>query len=124
MQIQQFEANESVAACFDVVCNEWKKKTRNNTSAYDKAYSVGYCIEKSIWHSKDACGVLGNHVWQKDASGEKLYEQSKVHGRLECTITAVDYNTGAIEWTNADGDQEWHHVGVMNLQDESRPNHS
>lgn len=131
MHIQQFEANESVAACYYVECTLWNGEGtayhKGEYSAYDRyaydLYGKDYCDGAKLWHSKNACGNYLNNIVSDD---KHMYENSKNHGNLvfEDIVISSDWKT--ISWTNKDTrtGQEWHHEGNIILQDGNRPNHS
>ena len=142
VMVEEFEANEYVAACYSVVCNvdaanEVEKKciieerpwwAGGNLSNYDAGQT----------HSATACGAPGNY-YVVDNNGDNKFDSmveiSSDLGRLNCAIyTGADYGTAAnwssissgqtIYWTTTSGDRTWHHQGVVGTVDATHPNRS
>ena len=141
-EVQVFEANEYVAACYSVVCdvnaaNDIEKGWMIQTGPWwDPGVISNYDAGQT--HSATACGALGNY-YVKDNNGDgrfdSMIENSSDLGRLTCTIyTGDDYRTQAswsgiatgqtIYWTTVSGDRTWHHQGVVGTVDSSHPNRS
>ena len=142
--VEEFEANEYVAACYSVVCNVGAANEVEKT----------WIIEERPWwaggdlnnydagqtHSSTACGALGNYYVMdnnNDGKFDGMIEISSDLGRLPCTIyTGADYRTTAswsgissgqtIYWTTStsDGSRTWHHQGEVGLADPGHPNRS
>lgn len=135
MQLQEFAANEYIAACYRVQCNVWNVNQdgvkigeyRDSTSAYDlTSYALGkdYCEDKLLWHSKDACGLMGNNIVSDDGT---MYEKSSDHGDLTARNVNINWSSGVITWYNQDPKDEsrkWYHTGKVYLDDPNKPNHS
>lgn len=141
IQVEEFEANEYVAACYSVVCdvnaaNDVERAwiihrpwwQGGNTNNYDAGQT----------HSASACGALGNYYVidnNDDGRFDGMIENSSDLGRLTCTIyTDASYTTQAswsgissgqtIYWTTNRDSRTWHHQGVVGLADSSHPNRS
>lgn len=141
--VEEFEANEYVAACYNVVCD---------VTAANKV-EQNWIIERPWWqggntnnydagqtHSPTACGALGNYFVMdnnNDGKFDAMIEISADQGRLPCTIyTGADYSTPAswsgitsgqtIYWTtsSSDGSRTWHHQGMVGLENSDHPNRS
>lgn len=142
IQVEEFEANEYVAACYSVVCDV------NAANDVEKEWIIGRNpwwpweeisnYEDGQTHSASACGALGNYyVIDNNGDGrfDGMIENSSDLGRLTCTIyTDASYRTQAswsgissgqtIYWTTNRGSRTWHHQGVVGLADSSHPNRS
>ena len=145
--VEEFEANEYVAACYSVVCNvdaandverNWPVWVPGNRPWESGNWSNNYDAGQT--HSSTACGALGNYYVidnNNDGRFDGMIEISRDQGQLPCTIyTGADYSTTAswggiasgqtIYWTTSstDGDRTWHHQGVVGTSDPAHPNRS
>lgn len=143
--VEEFEANEYVAACYSVVCNV------NAANAVEQKWPIWVSgrFGRGHWsnnydegqtHSATACGALGNYYVidnNEDGKFDSMIEISSDLGRLPCTIyTGADYSTTAswsgitsgqtIYWTTStsDGSRTWHHQGMVGTSDPNHPNRS
>ncbi|HJA19405.1 MAG TPA: hypothetical protein H9959_05860 [Candidatus Mediterraneibacter ornithocaccae] len=141
--VEEFEANEYVAACYSVVCNvnaanEVEKKWILQRPWWQGGNISNY--EAGQTHSATACGALGSYYVidnNEDGKFDSMIEISSDLGRLPCTIyTGADYSTTAswsgitsgqtIYWTTStsDGSRTWHHQGMVGTSDPNHPNRS
>lgn len=134
VEVQKFEANEYVAACWGVACdiglaNQWEKDHDN--------YWLG-----AIKHQSDGCGLsTSQYVMDTDSDGfpDVMKEWSEHGSGLTCEVfTNADYNDKAdlssvkagdkIFWTTSKVDflvkKTWHHQGTVVLSDPAHPNRS
>lgn len=129
--VQQFEANEYVAACWGVGCsvseaNSIEQSLRN----YDP---------NNLYHGADHCGLSGNQVIyddNNDGTADRMVEVGTDGlGTLNCTIyTDSSYSTPmsvssvstgqTIYWTTSAGNKTWHHVGTVFNTVPGHPNRS
>lgn len=129
--VQQFEANEYVAACWGVGCsvseaNSIEQSLRN----YDP---------NNLYHGADHCGLSGNQVIyddNNDGTADRMVEVGTDGlGTLNCTIyTDSSYSTPmsvssvstgqTIYWTTSAGNKTWHHVGTVFDTVPGHPNRS
>ena len=129
--VQQFEANEYVAACWGVGCsvseaNSIEQSLRN----YDP---------NNLYHGADHCGLSGNQVIyddNNDGTADRMVEVGTDGlGTLNCTIyTDSSYSTPmdvssvsagqTIYWTTSAGKKTWHHVGTVFNTVPGHPNRS
>lgn len=143
--VEEFEANEYVAACYSVVCNV------NAANAVEQEWPVwvpgwfggGHWSNNYVegqTHSATACGAPGSYYVidnNEDGKFDSMIEISSDLGRLPCTIyTGADYSTTAswsgitsgqtIYWTTStsDGSRTWHHQGMVGTSDPNHPNRS
>lgn len=135
--VQQFEANESVAAdtqCWNVFC---QRAYEHNIGLIDGWYDPpGWAPAQQ--HKKDVCGTLTNQVL-RDTDGDGVVDQMLEYGNgtKECTLYTdesystvmspadVDPNSGnIIYWTNEELGTTYLHKGVPQLADASHPNRS
>lgn len=139
IEIEAFEANEYVAACWGVGC---KVDVAND---YEKSHGptqgqTWYQLQCS--HAEDHCGYAGNQViydYNNDGIADAMYE-IKTDGLndLECTLYKDDTYTETrkiseinkdwvgqtIYWTTAAGNKIWHHVGEVFSTVPNHPNRS
>ena len=129
--VQQFEANEYVAACWGVGCN---------TSEADRIEkNLGIYQPGVLDHSSDHCGLSGNQVIyddNNDGTADRMVEVGTDGlGTLNCTIyTDSSYSTPmdvssvsagqTIYWTTSAGNKTWHHVGTVFNTVPGHPNRS
>lgn len=134
--VEEFEANEYVAACWGVACsvdeaNEVEKKWMLNQ--WENNYENGQT------HSADHCGVQTNQ-WviddNNDGTVDRMVETGTDGlGNLNCTLYAnSSYRDTAsfggvkvgsyIYWTTSSGNRTWHHQGTVIGTDPSHPNRS
>lgn len=129
VEVQKFEANEYVAACWGVACdtraaNKWERNHWNGTSIH------------VFWDCGDA-----DHQVLRDTDGNGRADvmiETKGDG-LTCTIYPNDSFTpgtsispemiepvygNTIYWTTELNGRIYHHQGKINMEDPSRPNHS
>lgn len=131
--IQEFEANEYVAACWGVGCNWEEANVYEHTHKNDiKPFN---CT-----HGADNCGLVANQVikdYNNDGIADAMIETGTNNlGDLVCTIytneqytTIKDISTvksgDYIYWTtSASGGRVWHHQGSVNNTVPGHPNRS
>ena len=121
--VQQFEANEYVAACWGVGCSV------NDANSIEQ--SMGNYNSNSLYHDADHCGLSGNQVIyddNNDGVADRMVEVGTDGlGTLSCTIYMdASYTTqksigsvkagDTIYWTTSAGNgwnkKTWHHVGT------------
>ena len=131
-EVQKFEANEYVAACWGVGCDvSW-------SNDYEKQHGGDYW--KGVTHDKAHCGNSSNQVIFDDnnnGTADRMIETGTDGlGDLNCIIyTDHSYNTirdvstvkigETIYWTTtaADG-RTWNHKGTVFATAEGHPNRS
>lgn len=129
--VQQFEANEYVAACWGVGCNTAEaNRIEKNLGIYQPGV---------LDHSSDHCGLSGNQVIyddNNDGTADRMVEVGTDGlGTLNCTIyTDSSYSTPmdvssvsagqTIYWTTSAGNKTWHHVGTIFNTVPGHPNRS
>lgn len=129
--VQQFEANEYVAACWGVGCNTAEaNRIEKNLGIYQPGV---------LDHSSDHCGLSGNQVIyddNNDGTADRMVEVGTDGlGTLNCTIyTDSSYSTPmsvssvstgqTIYWTTSAGNKTWHHVGTVFDTVPGHPNRS
>ena len=133
--VQQFEANEYVAACWGVGCSV------NDANSIEQ--SMGNYNSNSLYHDADHCGLSGNQVIyddNNDGVADRMVEVGTDGlGILPCTIyTNNSYTTqksidsvkagDTIYWTTSAGSgwnkKTWHHVGTVFDTVPGHPNRS
>lgn len=129
--VQQFEANEYVAACWGVGCSI---DDANNIERNLGIYRPGV-----LDHTANHCGLSGNQVIyddNNDGTADRMVEVGTDGlGNLNCTIyTDSNYNTvkpissvkagDTIYWTTSAGSKTWHHVGTVYEAVPGHPNRS
>ena len=129
--VQQFEANEYVAACWGVGCN--------TAEANQIERNLGIYQPGVLDHSSDHCGLSGNQVIyddNNDGTADRMVEVGTDGlGTLNCTIyTDSSYSTPmdvssvsagqTIYWTTSAGNKTWHHVGTVFNTVPGHPNRS
>lgn len=129
--VQQFEANEYVAACWGVGCSvDEANRIEKNLGIYQPGV---------LDHSSDHCGLSGNQVIyddNNDGTADRMVEVGTDGlGTLNCTIyTDYSYSTPmdvssvsagqTIYWTTSAGNKTWHHVGTVFNTVPGHPNRS
>lgn len=129
--VQQFEANEYVAACWGVGCSvDEANRIERNLGIYQPGV---------LDHSSDHCGLSGNQVIyddNNDGTADRMVEVGTDGlGTLNCTIyTDSSYSTPmdvssvstgqTIYWTTSAGNKTWHHVGTVFNTVPGHPNRS
>ena len=129
--VQQFEANEYVAACWGVGCSvDEANQIERNLGIYQPGV---------LDHSSDHCGLSGNQVIyddNNDGTADRMVEVGTDGlGTLNCTIyTDSSYSTPmdvssvsagqTIYWTTSAGNKTWHHVGTVFNTVPGHPNRS
>ena len=129
--VQQFEANEYVAACWGVGCSvDEVNRIERNLGIYQPGV---------LDHSSDHCGLSGNQVIyddNNDGTADRMVEVGTDGlGTLNCTIyTDSSYSTPmsvssvstgqTIYWTTSAGNKTWHHVGTVFDTVPGHPNRS
>lgn len=129
--VQEFEANEYVAACWGVGCN--------TDMANDYEHSIGKYDPVHLNHNPANCGLINNQFLQ-DFNGDGVIDQMTETGTaglgdLECTIYTDDTYTTTkdisdvhpgdyIYWTTSAGKRVWHHQGQSEYQNTAHPNRS
>ena len=131
-EVQKFEANEYVAACWGVQCDV------NWSNDYEKQHGGDYW--KGVTHDEAHCGNSANQVL-KDHNNDKIPDEmieTKTDGLgdLVCTIYTNDsYNTirdvstvnigETIYWTTtAEDGRIWNHKGTVFGTVPGHPNRS
>lgn len=129
VEVQKFEANEYVAACWGVGCDT---DAANWWEVEHKYYFT--------FHLKGHCGNVDHQVL-RDTNGDGRVDEmvETKEGGLTCTIYPNDsYNPGeimspgdvqvepgkTIYWTTNLDNKTYHHQGQIIMADPSRPNHS
>lgn len=125
--VEQFAANDYVAACWGVGC-DWSK-----ANEYEKDHH--YYDNGNVSHNQGQCGDHGNQVIfddNNDGIADRMVEvKTSGLGDLLCTIFEdANYSTikniGSVKkgdyiyWTTTSGDRTWHHQGSVF---ETVPNH-
>ena len=134
--VQQFEANEYVAACWGVGCSVNEANNYEKTH-YFKFPQTWYEIDCS--HAEEHCGNSGNQVIYDDNNDGTPDRMTEIGtdglGKLSCTIyTDINYTTERtvdsvkvgekIYWTTSAGNKVWHHVGIVEEKVPGHPNRS
>ena len=134
--VQEFEANEYVAACWGVACiYDWA----NNYEQTNYASRGETWWDRGCSHAKDHCGFSGNQVLKDPDGNGEPNEMVEVGtdglGTLDCIIYSdPNYNnrlslsqvtSGAtIYWTTTSGNRTWHHKGTVQDTVPGHPNRS
>lgn len=126
--VDEFEANEYVAACWGVACyideaNEYERSIHNSVQD----------------HRSEYCGTTG-HQWLTDSNNDGTLESmSEIGtdglGTLSCTIYTDDTYREVrnirevdvddyIYWTTSSGSRTWHHQGKVTATTPGHPNRS
>lgn len=135
--VQEFEANEYVAACYMLACmrgpenklypgGEWKYSQKGDVS-HSAPGTPGTCADAS------ANRVITDDGGVFSSIGEFNKEQGWLNGDLDCIIQndgndtidpgdVVFWHTESRNWWGVD--RRWNHWGVVQQQDPSHPNHS
>ena len=130
-EVQKFEANEYVAACWGVACDTgWANNYEKGNGDY----------WKGVTHDAAHCGNSSNQVIfddNNDKIGDRMIETGTAGlGDLVCTIyTDGSYKTKrdvssvqvgeTIYWTTTASDgREWNHRGTVYATAEGHPNRS
>lgn len=137
IMVQQFEANEYVAACWGVGCtvswaNDYEK---THTNSWGETWWDFGCS-----HDSGHCGNSSNQVifdYDENGTGDAMIETGTAGlGDLNCTIYTDDsFSTTrpvsgvsigeTIYWTTAASDgRVWHHMGQVFATAEGHPNRS
>lgn len=128
IEVQVFEANEYVAACWGVACDT------NEANAFEKRmnnYPVG-------GHNSSLCGKQSHQYVFTDANNVAIGMQEQKHpswGTLTCTLyTDQNYNVkrniatvdpgDVIYWTTQKFGNLYHHVGTVQASYPGNPNRS
>lgn len=135
--VQQFEANEYVAACWGVGCNTAEANNYEQTHYY-KNNQTWYQFGCS--HDDAHCGNSSNQVifdYDNDGIGDAMIETGTSGlGDLTCTIyTDGSYSVTrpvsgveigeVIYWTTSASDgRVWHHSGTVTATAVGHPNRS
>lgn len=129
--VEEFEANEYVAACWGVGC------VYNKANSYE--ITQGYYDHGNVSHTADHCGNSSNQViydYNDDKVGDAMYEcGTDGLGDLECIIYKDPNYTDQINvsevkiddyiyWTTSSGSRTWHHQGTVTATAEGHPNRS
>ena len=136
VNIQNFEANEYVAACWGVGC-DWSTANDYEQKNGPNQWETWWQLECS--HAADHCGNSGNQVIyddNNDGTADRMVEVGTDGlGTLSCTIYAdgtykSERNISSVRanetiyWTTAAGDKVWHHVGTVYNTVPGHPNRS
>ena len=123
--VEEFAANEYVAACWGVGCN-WEAANEWEKTHYYKKGQTWYDIECS--HAQDHCGNSGNQVIyddNNDGTADRMVEiGTDGLGTLSCKLWTDDTYTeqkniadvkigNTIYWTTSAGEKIWHHIGTV-----------
>lgn len=137
VNIQNFEANEYVAACWGVGCSVDEANVYENKNKPTWSGKTWY--ELGCSHAADHCGNSGNQVIyddNNDGTADRMVEVGTDGlGTLSCTIYDDGTYSSArnissvkagdkIYWTTAAGDKVWHHVGTVYNTVPGHPNRS
>lgn len=130
-EVQKFEANEYVAACWGVQCDvDWANRYEMNEGDYNSG----------VTHDMAHCGNAANQViydYNDDGTADAMFEEGTDGlGNLRCTIYSdPDYSSeksvslvkpgDTIYWTTraADG-RTWNHYGTVFETVPGHPNRS
>ena len=140
VNIQNFEANEYVAACWTVVCNI-EKANRAELATHNAWYDRQGKLAGQFHAKNDngtGCGWESNQVVVTDSEGNAIgmYETNTngLNKDLTCVLMDGSYSqiqTGQeIQWYTAVGSQQngsyrqWNHVGTVQAIDSNHPNRS
>lgn len=137
MSEEVFEADEYVAACWDVAC-AYGYKAGVGGKINDVFPQGSLDITHGMTDKGTGCGYAENQSIVVDANGNVSMTEVDTDrlGNLPCTITDKDWNpttlnqkqlTGksVVYWTTTAQDgRTWHHMGYVNLGDASNSNHS
>lgn len=129
--VQEFEANEYVAACWGVACSVDKANMiEKNMNNYNPPH---------LCHSIDHCGQKANQVifdYDNNGTADRMIETGTDGlNDLSCTIfTDNKYknqrNVSSVKsgetiyWTTSAGSKIWHHVGTVYETVPGHPNRS
>ena len=132
--VQQFEANEYVAACWKVVCDinaaNTAELTRGNAWTDIQGKLQGQFHAKNDDHT--GCGWEDNQVVVTNGNNEAIgmYETNTngLNTDLTCVLTSglySDITSGqTIEWTTSIDTRTWYHIGTVQNVDSAHPNRS
>lgn len=128
--VEEFEANEYVAACWGVACEvDWANEVEWVQGDYNRG----------VTHDTAHCGNSSNQVIyddNNDGTADRMIEEGTDGlGNLTCVIYSDPFyrnpkdistvKTGdLIYWTTSSGDRTWNHRGVVFDEYPGRPNHS
>ena len=131
VEVQKFEANEYVAACWGVKC------MCDVANAWEKAYNWNWRLVEHEWNH---CGSFDNQVildTDNDGVAEKMIETGVTGGgTLECVLyednkfenekQISDVKIGEpLYWTTEKpGWRTWHHQGIVEASVPGHPNRS
>lgn len=133
--VEEFEANEYVAACYNIKCNV------NAANSVEMEWRLNWWesnYENGQTHAADRCGSYGSYYViddNNDGVFDRMIEKSPDLGELSCTLyTNAKYNDQGswngihsgdyIYWTTSSGNRTWHHQGSVAYQDTAHPNRS
>lgn len=130
--VEEFEANEYVAACWGVGCDTpWSNK-------YEMAHGEDFW--NGVTHTPDHCGNSSNQVifdYNNDGTADRMIETGTDGlGNLSCTIfwdqnytqfrdvSSVEVGDTIYWTTTADDGRTWNHKGTVFETAEGHPNRS
>lgn len=133
--VQEFEANEYVAACYNIRCNVIDA---NEVERHWMLWPGESNYANGQTHAADRCGSYGSYYViddNDDGSFDRMIEISPDLGELSCTLyTDSSYqqqgswdsitSNSYIYWTTSSGNRTWHHQGAVAYKDTTHPNRS
>lgn len=142
VNIQNFEANEYVAACWDAACGTGILGENMRYGHPDEHIIMGNPDSTNNNHGKavsgTGCGWAVNQYITGIGSGPFTMKEVNISGQndLECRLyTDTTYTTPiqslsnlqegqTIYWTTSNTEYTWYHYGTVNLQNTTHPNRS
>ncbi|MDY5783895.1 MAG: hypothetical protein SPK62_08305 [Gemmiger sp.] len=135
VNIQNFEANEYVAACWNVACqNNTTYYNRNSNAPDSSKWSGKEGPYDSVFSHEGTCTDSSNNYFRVDADGtvtfieETTADQGSLKGGYD-GYTDVN-NNGVLDggdyvyWYTDNGTRRWNHWGVAQTADAAHPNRS
>ena len=132
-EVQKFEANEYVAACWKIACTVGAQNGENYPNPDPISSDPG--ITHSHNSDKKGCGwdhsqyivEVGDGVFNVTEYGDNILEceltRNKNWTGLQDTISNVQPGQ-TIYWTTSLGDRTWYHYGTVGYEDANHPNRS
>lgn len=131
--VEEFEANEYVAACWEIACTVGAQNGENYPNPDPMPWNTGQTHSHNSdgkgcgWAHSQYIREVGNNEFTVTEYGDNILdcELTRNNDWLYMSDTISNVKPGeTIYWTTSFGDRTWYHYGTVGAKDQDHPNRS